>query len=521
MSDVSRQLGQILLDRALITEEQLEVDLDATERAGVPLAKLMVERGRVKREEILRIAAERLGMGYHDPAIDGPPDPAAIHVVDREIAVHLAALPLALEKDELVVAMADPFDREKVARIHKTTGFRVRPLLGHRERLLEAVDTAYRTTPRPAPEARDSSSERIGIEEPEYHINELLDVLVEAGGSDLHLAVGTPPQIRVNGELRVVDGYEKLKPVPVRAMVYAMLTGDQREELENEQELDFSHPVAGRGRFRVNVFFQRGSVGAVMRAIPDHVPTLEELGMPPAVREFASISRGLVLVTGATGSGKSTTLASLVDLINRTRAVHVMTVEDPIEFMHRHNQAIINQREVGSDTHSFSRALRQALRQDPDVILVGELRDLETMSTALTAAETGHLVFATLHTQSAPHSVERVIDVFPSHQQQQVRVQLAESLQGVVAQQLLPTADGKGRAAAVEILVATPAIRNLIREAKLHQMHSLMQAGAKHGMETMDQALAVLVKGGRVSLKDAIERAQDVQELLNLTGGRA
>jgi twitching motility protein PilT len=335
------------------------------------------------------------------------------------------------------------------------------------------------------------------------------------------LAVGTAPQIRVHGDLRVVDGYEKLQPVPLRSMVYAMLTGDQRETLENQQELDFSHSVAGRGRFRVNVFFQRGSIGAVMRAIPDHVPTLDELGMPPSVREFAGLSRGLVLVTGATGSGKSTTLASLIDLINQTRAVHVMTVEDPIEFMHRHNKAIINQREVGADTHSFAKALRQALRQDPDVILVGELRDLETMETALTAAETGHVVFATLHTQGAAQSVERVIDVFPSGQQQQVRVQMAESLQGVVAQQLLPTADGKGRVAATEVMVTTPAIRNLIRESKLHQIHSLMQSGAKHGMATMDQALANLVKAGRVTVAEAVQRAQDVQEFLNLTGGRA
>ncbi len=520
MNDVSRQLGQILLDRGLISEAELEADLAASERAGAPLAKLMVERGRVKREEILRVAAERLGMGYHDPATDGAPDSAAVNAVDRELAAHLVALPLGLHKDELTVAMADPFDREKVARIHKTTGFRVRPLLGHRDALVGAIDTAYRERARPSPDPRVTSTERIGIEEPEFHVNELLDVLVDAGGSDLHLAVGTPPQIRVHGDLRVVENYEKLKPVPLRSMVYAMLTGDQREALENEQELDFSHSVAGRGRFRVNVFFQRGSIGAVMRSIPDHVPTLEELGMPPAVREFANLTRGLILVTGATGSGKSTTLASLINLINQTRAVHVMTVEDPIEFMHRHNKAIINQREVGADTQSFARALRQALRQDPDVILVGELRDLETMETALTAAETGHVVFATLHTQSAAQSVERVIDVFPSGQQQQVRVQMAESLQGVVAQQLLPTADGAGRVAAVEVMVTTPAIRNLIRESKLHQIHSLMQAGGKHGMETMDQALAGLVKAGRVTVAEAVERAQDVQEFLNLTGGR-
>jgi twitching motility protein PilT len=246
--------------------------------------------------------------------------------------------------------------------------------------------------------------------------------------------------------------------------------------------------------------------------------TLEELGMPPVVGEFARMNRGLVVVTGATGQGKSTTLASLIDLINRTRAVHVMTVEDPIEYMHRHKLAVVNQREVGSDTLGFATALRHALRQDPDVILVGELRDLETMSTALTAAETGHLVFATLHTQDAAGTVQRVIDVFPSHQQQQVRVQLAGSLQGVVSQQLLPTMMGKGRVAAVEVLVATPAVRNLIREGKVHQIRTAMQAGGKHGMHTMEQSLAQLVRAGQISAAAAIERAGNVEELMDLLG---
>jgi twitching motility protein PilT len=301
-------------------------------------------------------------------------------------------------------------------------------------------------------------------------------------------------------------------------MVYSMITGDQRESFENTLELDFSHPAPGMGRFRVNVFHQRGSLGVVMRAIPDQVPSLEELNMPSTVRQFATLTRGLVLVTGATGSGKSTTLASLVDLINETRAVHIMTIEDPIEFLHRHKRAIVNQREIGADTTSFSIALRHALRQDPDVILVGELRDLETMATALTAAETGHLVFATLHTQTAAQSVERMIDVFPPHQQQQVRTQLAGSLQGVVTQQLLPMIGGEGRVAAVEVLIATSAVRNLIREGKQFQIPTLMQSGGKHGMQTMDQALAGLVKAGRISMDDALERALNAAELKSLSG---
>ncbi|OFW66940.1 MAG: type IV pili twitching motility protein PilT [Actinobacteria bacterium RBG_16_68_21] len=351
-------------------------------------------------------------------------------------------------------------------------------------------------------------------------MNELLKILLEAHGSDLHLSAGLPPLMRVHGALLPIEGYDTLMPGPLRGLVYAILSARQREELENNLELDCSHPLPGAGRFRVNVFFQRGAVGAVMRAIPNEVQSLAELGMPAVVRDFAYLPRGLVLVTGATGTGKSTTLASLVDEINTHRAVHVMTIEDPIEFMHRHKSSIVNQREVGADTSAFSTALRHALRQDPDVILVGEMRDLETMATTLTAAETGHLVFATLHTQDAPGAIERIIDVFPPHQQQQVRVQLAESLQGVLTQQLLPTVDGQGRAAAVEVMVAIPAVRNLIREGKVHQIRSTIQSGGRHGMQTMDKSLAGLVRSGRIDVRLAMERAQNVEELTNLLGGQ-
>jgi twitching motility protein PilT len=264
--------------------------------------------------------------------------------------------------------------------------------------------------------------------------------------------------------------------------------------------------------------FQRDSVGAVMRAIPNEIASLDGLGMPPVVSEFAHFKRGIVLVTGPTGSGKSTTLASIIDLVNSTRACHVMTVEDPIEFMHRHKKAIVNQREVGADTLSFAAALKHALRQDPDVILVGEMRDLETISTAITAAETGHLVFATLHTQDAPQSIERIIDSFPADQQQQVRVQIAGSIQAVISQQLVPTARA-GRVAAVEIMVANPAIRNMIREGKVHQIHSVMQAGARYGMQTMDQALANHVKAGHITHEVALERCHNPDDFHTLAGG--
>src|SRR5438445_11906807 len=302
-------------------------------------------------------------------------------------------------------------------------------------------------------------------------------------------------------------------------MVFSILTQKQREKFEDNLELDTSYALPGRGRFRVNVFVQRDSVGCVMRAIPYDIVDFERLGIAPAVQSWAHLPRGLVLVTGPTGSGKSTTLASLIDIVNRERSVHIMTVEDPIEFLHTHKRSLINQREVGEDTHSFAAALKHVLRQDPDVILVGEMRDLETISTALTAAETGHLVFATLHTQDAPQSLDRVIDVFPAHQQQQIRVQLTASLQGIVCQQLVPRPGGGGRAVAAEVLIATPAIRNLIRDGKTHQIYSAMQAGGKFGMQTMDQSLATLVKTGIITLEAALERCANEDDLRRLMGG--
>src|SRR6059036_1684024 len=302
-------------------------------------------------------------------------------------------------------------------------------------------------------------------------------------------------------------------------MIYAILPQKMRERFEQELELDMSYSLPGRARFRVNVFMQRDAVGAVFRVIPFDIKNIVDLGLPPVAADLARFPRGFVIVTGPTGSGKSTTLAAMVDVVNVERDVHIMTVEDPIEYLHRHKRALVNQREVGSDTHSFASALKHVLRQDPDVILVGEMRDLETISTAITAAETGHLVFATLHTQDAPQTIDRIIDVFPPHQQQQVRVQLATTLQGVVTQQLVQTGDGHGRAVAAEVLVCTPAVRNLIREGKTHQIYSIMQAGGRFGMQTMDQSLANLVKAGKVTQQMAYERCHDPEELNRLIGG--
>jgi twitching motility protein PilT len=349
-------------------------------------------------------------------------------------------------------------------------------------------------------------------------IVDLLIMVLERGASDLHLTAGARPMIRLHGVLEPVHEAPVLTPPVIQQMLYGMLTQKQREKFEEELELDFAYAVPGRARFRVNLYRQRESVGAAFRLIPFEIRPLEELGVPPSVSNLAMLPRGFVLVTGPTGSGKSTTLASLIDLANRQRRDHIMTVEDPIEFLHSHKSCLVNQREVGEDTRSFANALKHVLRQDPDIILVGELRDLETISVALTAAETGHLVFATLHTQDAAQTIDRIIDVFPAHQQQQVRVQLAGSLQGVICQTLCKTADGRGRAVATEVLMATPAVRNLIREGKTHQIYSALQSGAKHGMHTMDQHLADLVKAGRITYETGLEKCHHVEDFNRLTG---
>jgi twitching motility protein PilT len=348
-------------------------------------------------------------------------------------------------------------------------------------------------------------------------ISLLLEVL-ERGGSDLHMTADAPPTIRVNGSLVPLEDREPFQPAQLQRMLYAAITQKQREKFENELELDFAYTVPGRARFRVNMYRQRDSVGAAFRLIPVEIRSLEELGVPSVISNFAMLPRGFVLVTGPTGSGKSTTLASLVDLANRNRRDHIMTIEDPIEFLHRHKSCLVNQREVGEDTHSFGEALRHVLRADPDIILIGEMRDLETISVALTAAETGHLVFATLHTQDAAQTIDRVIDVFPPHQQQQIRVQLAGALKGVVCQTLCKTADGRGRVVATEVLVATPAIRNLIREGKTHQIYSSLQAGGKFGMHTMDQHLADLVRTGKITYEVGLEKSQNVEDFNRLCG---
>ncbi len=350
------------------------------------------------------------------------------------------------------------------------------------------------------------------------NVRALLEEMIQRGASDLHITVGEPPRLRVDGELIDSSKNRVLTPKDTLTLAYSILTEQQKKRFETDDELDFSFGVQNLSRFRGNLYKQRGCVGMALRQIPYEIQTLEELGLPSALTRLAERPRGLVLVTGPTGSGKSTTLAAIVDKINAERNCHILTVEDPIEFIHGHKKSTVNQREVGADTDSFARALKYALRQDPDVILVGEMRDLETIGAALTIAETGHLVLATLHTNSAAESVNRIIDAFPSHQQPQVRAQLSFVLEGVVTQTLIPKPTGRGRVCAAEVMICTPAIRALIRDEKIHQIYSLMQAGKKHGMQTMNDALSQLYAQKAVTLEDALKRSSDPDELLRAVG---
>ncbi|NLZ44762.1 MAG: type IV pilus twitching motility protein PilT [Clostridia bacterium] len=345
---------------------------------------------------------------------------------------------------------------------------------------------------------------------------ELLRIAVEKGASDLHLTTGRPPVLRINGDLTFIEGKPVLTKETMPVLLEPALTAERKEELERNGQVDFSYGLPGLGRFRVNVFRQRSTVSAVMRLIPYEIPAFERLGLPEVVKDFTEKNRGMVLITGPTGSGKSTTLACLIDIINTNRSCHIITLEDPIEYLHKHKRSLINQREIGTDTVSFAGALRAALREDPDVILVGEMRDFETIQTALTAAETGHLVFATLHTNDATQTVDRIIDVFPPYQQAQVRIQLSLTLQGIVSQQLLPRADIPGRVLACEVLIATSAVRNIIREGKTYQLPTVMQTGGKLGMQTMDKSLQNLYRQRLITIQEALLRAADPEEFKRL-----
>jgi twitching motility protein PilT len=513
----STRLVDALVEGGYATESDLAPLAAESEVTGRPLGTILIERQLATPGVVVGAMAQLADL----PAVDllsAAPESHVSAVIPEAVEREYEAVALKVDGNQLIVAFAEPPTPENVNALSAIVGYRVVPMLGDPTVIARVLSSGHRQAEPNGTKADDDDN---GISMPSMsvdnnmplHIDDLLRYAVSVGASDLHLTAEMPACIRLNGAIRPIEGSPKLGNETIREMVFGILPASQREKFESELELDTSHSIAGVGRFRANVSMQRGTVAVAMRPIPHEIPTFDSLGIPESIRAFTELRRGLVLVTGPTGSGKSTTLAALVDIINRSKPLHIVTIEDPIEFLHTHKRSIIDQREIGEDTYSFAEALRRVLRQDPDVILVGELRDLETIQTALTAAETGHLVFATLHTQDAAQTVDRVIDVFPTSQQEQIRVMLAATLEGVVTQQLLINKEGSGRTACCEVMVCTTGIRNLIRTAKTHQIYSLMQTGSTYGMQTMDQGLAHLVKDGVISESVAMDRSHNEDDL--------
>jgi twitching motility protein PilT len=521
------KLSSFLVANGHLGAQQAADLLADSARTGISLVNRLVAGRLVSQQVLAQGLANGAGLKYVPPS-HLKPAARAVELLSAEQAHDVRGLPIMVDHAQAVVAFALPPTPQQLGLVRALVHCPVVPVIAEVDALRRAMVSAYNGSGEREPPTESELTARVAESEGGQnggdaipgHIDDLLECLLEMQGSDLHLSAGAKPAVRVHGALRAIDRFGRLNPDRIKQLVYDVLSEKQIAAFEHEMELDMAYAIPARSRFRMNVFRQRGSIGAVLRVIPFEIPPFDRLGLPPAVRGLADLPRGLVLVTGPTGSGKSTTLASLLDIINRSKPVHIISCEDPIEFLHTHQRAIVNQREVGQDTVSFASALRRVLREDPDVILVGEMRDLETIHMALTAAETGHLVFGTLHTQSAPQTVERIIDVFPPEQQGQVRVMLATTLQAVVTQQLVPSRDGKGRVVAAEVLIATPAVRNLIREGKGYQIVTQMQSGAQYGMVTMDQSLAALVQAGRISYETAAERAANVDDLRDRLGLR-
>jgi len=512
----SEELAEVLLAAGVADRHILDRARAMQRTQGRWLGSILVELGTVGPEEIVQVLSNHLGLRSID--LDQlPANVEAVRALPESMARRFGVVPVSQLDSTLHVAMVNPMDTLACDLIQARTGMRLERVVATERSIRAAIDRFYgqmgKETKGPGASSAASEIRAKEAQEAEefLHVDDLLRAMVERKASDLHLSVGSPPTLRVDGELAQAVS-DKLSPTSINELIYAILSDEQISEFEETWELDFAYSVRGLSRFRVNVHKQRGTLGAVFRSVPVDPPSLEALGMPDVLKTLCARPRGLVLVTGPTGSGKSTTQAAMIREINMSRRRHVVTIEDPIEFLHRNEKSIIIQREVGSDTKSFPAALRHALRQDPDVILIGEMRDLETIHAAISAAETGHLVLATLHTTSAAQTVDRIVDVFPPHQQEQVRVQLSTVLEGILCQTLLPLADGKGRVCAQEILLATSAIRNLIREAKTHQMPSVLQSSASEGMQTLDQALKALVQAGKVTPQIAISVASNPQD---------
>ena len=554
----SKRLAQGIVGGGYAAEDSVLPVLQEADASGKPLASLLISKGVLPSQLVMGVLSQLSQLPTVDLTAD-PPDQQAMALIGGTVASQYGAIGWRTSQDQLTVAFGEPPEPADIRALEALAGIRVTPVLAD-PMVIDAVihggiggngatsgtaasvalgadDTmvdhsAAGTVAGPGSSAdqatagKDASSDYLGVGKVSselkplevksgvpLHVDDLLRYAVSVGASDLHITSQRPGMIRLNGALRPIEGCPVLDNTTIREMIFGILPQSHRERFEAEHELDTSHQIAGVGRFRVNVFLQRGTVASVMRAIPHDVPSFESLGVPEVLRSFTELRRGLILVTGPTGSGKSTTLATLVDIINETKPLHIISVEDPIEFLHNHKRSVVNQREVGSDTFSFAESLKRVLREDPDVILVGEMRDLETISMAITAAETGHLVFATLHTQDAPQTIDRIIDVFPTNQQSQVRTQLSAALEAVVTQQLMVDAEGTGRVACCEVMVCTPAIRNLIRSEKIHQIYSLMQTGAQFGMQTMDQGLAKMVKEGKITEGVAFDRCRNEEDL--------
>ena len=531
----SQRLSQAMVAGGYATDQQLAPLVAEVQATGVPLGTLLIARQIVPPAAVVGALAQASQMQAVDLAAVTP-QRDAVAALPQAVGREYGAVGVMSDGSQLVVAFGEPPSPNDLQVLSSMVGYQISPVLADPmviEQVLAAGPDGFASGPPQQQGAATGNGNGHGAPPPQaapvgpppgaggpsgdtpLHIDDLLRYAVAVGASDLHLTAQMPGCIRLHGAIRPIEGCPRLDNETIREMIFGILPASQRERFEDERELDTSHSIAGVGRFRVNVSLQRGTVAAALRPIPHDMPAFESLGIPDSVRSFTELRRGLVLVTGPTGSGKSTTLASLIDITNRTKPLHIVTVEDPIEFLHEHKRSIINQREIGEDTFSFAESLRRVLRQDPDVILVGELRDLETISTALTAAETGHLVFATLHTQDAPQTVDRIIDVFPTSQQEQIRVMLASTLEGVVTQQLILNADGTGRVACCEVMMCTSAIRNLIRSNKTHQIYSLMQTGSTFGMQTMDQGLAKMVKDGLITESVAFDRSRNEDDLRN------
>jgi twitching motility protein PilT len=517
LTSQARRFGDALVDRHVITREVMEAALDEAAHSGVPFPEVIARHGELPAGDMAAAWAAALGATYVDFNTTVV-EPEAVALLSEEIGLQHQAVPVSLHGSSLLVAFPTPLDTAAVKAVTthiRGAGLEVELGISDPDSLGAALAEAYGAGASVTGGA-PSSAASVGHAEPSAELYRLFDRVLEMGASDLHLAANQPPFVRIVGELVRMPDEPVLSAAKVRELAFSILSVRQQQKFEEIRELDTSHAMGNKVRFRVNVFVQRNAVGVAFRVIPYEVVDFDLLGLPEIVKTFADYPRGLILVTGPTGSGKSTTLASLVDIVNRTRQCHIITIEDPIEFVHHSKVALVNQREVGTDTDGFGVALTSAMRQDPDVILVGEMRDLDTISTAITAAETGHLVYATLHTQDAAQTVDRIIDVFPGEQQAQVRIQLANSLVGVVTQQLVPTLDGRGRAVASEVMMANNAIRALIRDGKVHQIHNAMMSGRKAGMQSMDDSLADLVRRGVVSREQAARRAQNPDELLRL-----